>query len=57
MGNRDRAARFGDGEYGIAKMICLNPEELLAENTVSVSFSDGNEGTVGSVVIRAAVNQ
>lgn len=53
----DCADRLEDKEYATTKLITLDPAELLAENTVSVSFPDGDDGAVGSVVIRAAVKE
>ena len=35
--------------------VFLNPDDLLAENTVTVSFPEGDNGAVGTAVIRAAV--
>ena len=49
------ADRLSKGEYGTTKLIPLNPADLLAENTVTVSFPDGDDGKVGTAVIRAAV--
>ncbi|MBM3878220.1 MAG: beta-agarase [Verrucomicrobia bacterium] len=51
----DSAERFTDREYASTKCIALEPNALKAENVVVVSFPDGTEGVVGSVVIRAAV--
>lgn len=51
----DCADRLADGEYGTTKMVYLNIADLQAENTVSVSFPDGDDGVVGTAVIRAAV--
>ncbi|MCM2369168.1 beta-agarase [Aporhodopirellula aestuarii] len=51
----DSAERFLDREYATTKLIPLDPAKVKAENTISVSFPDGNDGAVGSVVIRAAV--
>ena len=51
----DSADRFADGEYGITKLVYLDPSKLKAKNTVKVSFKDSDEGAVGTAVIRAAV--
>jgi len=51
----DCADRLADGEYGTTKMVYLDPRDLLAENTVAVSFPDGDDGAVGTAVIRVAV--
>ncbi|MEO0795503.1 MAG: beta-agarase [Verrucomicrobiota bacterium] len=51
----DAADRFDKGEYGTTKFIQLDPADLLAENTVTVGFSDSGEGAVGAAVIRAGV--
>lgn len=51
----DCADRLDAGEYGTTKLVYLNPADLMAENTVTVSFADGDEGAVGTAVIRAAV--
>jgi hypothetical protein len=51
----DCADRLADGEYGTTKLVYLNPAELQAENRVTVSFPDGDDGAVGTAVIRAAV--
>jgi hypothetical protein len=53
----DCADRLEDKEYATTKLVALDPAELLAENTVRISFPDGGDGSVGSVVIRAAVKQ
>ncbi|RME93837.1 MAG: beta-agarase, partial [Verrucomicrobia bacterium] len=53
----DCADRFTEREYAITKLIPLDPRQLRAENTVEVKFPDGNEGVVGSVVVRAAVEE
>lgn len=51
----DSAARFVDREYAITKLIPVDPADLLENNRVTVSFTDGNDGYVGTAVIRAAV--
>jgi hypothetical protein len=51
----DCAERLADGEYGVTKLVNLNVADLQAENTVKVSFPDGDDGVVGTVVIRAAI--
>jgi hypothetical protein len=53
----DCAVRLEDREYATTKLIPVDPAELLAENTVSVSFPDGSEGAVGTVVFRVAVKE
>ncbi|EMI47076.1 beta-agarase [Rhodopirellula sp. SWK7] len=53
----DCAERFVDREYAMTKLIPLDPTLIKAANTVSVSFADGSDGAVGSVVIRAAVKE
>lgn len=53
----DAADRFDKGEYAMTKMVYLEPDQLLEENTINVSFDDGDDGAVGSVVIRAAVRE
>lgn len=51
----DCADRLSKGEYGTTKMVYLNPAHLRAENMVTVKFPDGDEGAVGTAVIRVAV--
>ncbi|MEO0796237.1 MAG: beta-agarase [Verrucomicrobiota bacterium] len=51
----DSAERYTDLEYASTKLIYVDPAELQEVNTVAVSFPDGDDGAVGSVVIRAAV--
>jgi hypothetical protein len=51
----DCAGRLEEKEYATTKLIPLNPADLRAENRVRITFSDGDAGTVGSAVIRAAV--
>ena len=51
----DCADRLDKGEYGTTKLVYLDPADLLAENTVAVSFPDGEQGAVGTAVIRVAV--
>ena len=53
----DCADRLTDREYATTKLVQVNPADLQAVNTISVSFVDGTEGFVGSAVIRAAVKQ
>lgn len=53
----DCAERFVDREYAMTKLLPLDPTLIKAANTVSVSFADGSDGAVGSVVIRAAVKE
>lgn len=43
-----------DGDYATTKIVQLDPQMLQATNTVEVSFPDGDFGSIGSVVIRAA---
>ncbi|WOO43690.1 beta-agarase [Rubellicoccus peritrichatus] len=50
----DSAERYTDKEYAMTKLIYLDPADLEAVNTVTVSFPDSNEGAVGSAVIRVA---
>ncbi len=49
------AERLEDREYAVTKMIPLDPKELCQTNRVQVSFADGDDGAVGTAVIRAAV--
>ena len=51
----DCGPRFTEREYAITKLIPLDPGQLRDKNAVEVSFPEGNDGVVGSVVIRAAV--
>jgi len=51
----DCAERLEEKEYATTKLIPLNPDDLHAENRVRISFPDGDEGAVGTAVIRAAV--
>ena len=44
-----------DKQYATTKLIPVDPALLKAENTVVVSFADGDAGHVGTVVLRAAV--
>lgn len=53
----DSADRFVDREYATTKLIFLRPSDLKAVNTVSVSFADGDNGAVGTAVIRAALTK
>ncbi|TWT85145.1 Beta-porphyranase A precursor [Planctomycetes bacterium CA13] len=53
----DSAERFVDREYASTKLVYLRGTDLKDENTVSVSFADGDNGAVGSVVIRVALKQ
>lgn len=53
----DAADRFSREEYATTKLIPLNPADLLAENTVNISFPDGDAGKIGTAVIRVAVKQ
>lgn len=50
------AARFEDAAQGYATCVVLRlaPDEVETRNTVTVSFPDGQPGSVGAVVIRAA---
>ncbi|MEN1677984.1 MAG: beta-agarase [Planctomycetota bacterium] len=50
----DAAPRLDDGEkeYASTKLIPVDPDRLREKNRVEVSFSDGEAGTIGSVVIR-----
>ncbi len=51
--------RLDDGEhdYASCKMIQIDPKIVRARNTVAVSFTDGRLGSVGSVVLRAAIRK
>ncbi len=49
--------RFTDREYASTKLIPVNPADLKNENTVVVKFADGNDGAVGSVVLRIAIDE
>lgn len=53
----DAAARYDDGEqeYASTKIINLNRKLLREKNRVEISFPDDQGGTIGSVVIRAAI--
>jgi hypothetical protein len=53
----DCAGRLEEKEYATTKLIPVDPADLLAENRVRVSFPDGDDGAVGSAVIRAAVKE
>ncbi|MDZ8120329.1 hypothetical protein [Pontiella agarivorans] len=53
----DAADRFSKGEYGVTKLVNIDPAKLKAENVVTVSFADSDEGYVGTAVIRAAVRK
>lgn len=53
----DCADRLERGEYGSTKLIYIDPDDLRAKNRVKISFDDGDEGVVGTVVIRVAVKQ
>ena len=53
----DCADRFTDLEYAVTKLAYVDPKLLKSTNRVDVSFPDGDEGAVGSVVIRAAVRK
>lgn len=51
----DCADRLSDNEYATTKLIPLDVNLLQSTNQVSVRFDDGDDGMIGSVVIRAAV--
>ncbi|MGC6455284.1 MAG: beta-agarase [Coraliomargaritaceae bacterium] len=51
----DCADRFDISEYGTTKIIPVDPYDLKAMNRVEVSFPDGDDGAIGSVVLRVAV--
>ena len=54
----ESSGRTDDGnEYGTLKSIKVDGSLLQAVNTVQVSFSDGQGGGVGSVVIRAGLGE
>lgn len=42
-------------EYASCKLVSLDPGAVNEVNTITVSFPDGNPGTVGAVVIRAGL--
>ncbi len=48
----DCAERLSDNEYGTTKFIQIDPKILKENNEIEVRFPDGEEGVVGSVVIR-----
>lgn len=47
------AERLVELEYASFKIIPLDPDDVKAENKVTVSFPDGKPGAIGAVVIRA----
>lgn len=51
----DCAERLVEEEYASCKLIPIDPALLEETNDVRVSFPDGKPGSVGAVVIRAAV--
>jgi len=52
----DSADRFtNDNSYASTKIIHLNPSLLTTNNEVVISFPDSQMGGIGSVVIRAAI--
>jgi hypothetical protein len=53
----DCVDRLAYGEYGTTKLVSLNSADLLEENTISISFPDGDEGAIGTAVIRVAVKE
>lgn len=49
------AERLVEDEYASCKLIPLDAADIRGTNTIAVSFPDGRPGSVGAVVIRAAV--
>jgi len=49
--------RLTDREYASTKLIPVNPADLKSKNKVTIRFADGNDGSIGSVVLRVAVDQ
>ena len=51
--------RLDDGErdYASCKMIQVDAKMVRMKNTVAISFADGEPGSVGSVVLRAAIRK
>ena len=54
----DAVDRIDNGvDYASCKIIPIPPGLLDEENSISVSFPDGQPGSVGSVVIRASFSE
>lgn len=53
----DCADRLKECEYGTTKLVPIDPVQLRETNKVRVSFPDGDEGTVGTAVMRVAVEE
>lgn len=51
------AQRYVDKEYATTKLVYVDPKLLKSTNTVKVSFPDGDDGSVGSAVLRVAVRK
>jgi hypothetical protein len=51
----DCAERLEEKEYATTKIFLVDVDDLTARNQISITFPDQNEGSVGSVVIRAAI--
>ena len=51
----DCAERLEEKEYATTKIFLVNVDDLRARNQISITFADQNDGSVGSVVIRAAI--
>ncbi|MDF7824817.1 hypothetical protein P4B35_12400 [Pontiellaceae bacterium B12227] len=51
----DAQERYADKEYATTELIYLDPDILKSSNIINISFPDGDDGSVGSVVIRAAM--
>ena len=56
--HEDAAIRLDNGQdYATCKIIRLPADQILAENKVSVSFPDGEDGAIGSVVLRVSYRE
>ncbi|MEO0796245.1 MAG: beta-agarase [Verrucomicrobiota bacterium] len=44
-------------DYATTRFARINPDWIKKENSVTVAFPDGKEGTVGSVVLRTAMTE
>ena len=49
------AERLEDKEYATTKIVMIDPKILKETNIVDISFSDEEQGVIGSVVMRIAV--
>ena len=49
------AERLEDKEYATTKIVMIDPKILKETNIVDISFSDEEQGVIGSVVLRVAV--